>query len=70
MRRATIFHSDRFDVVSYGNGLSYAIHDNINKTSAFIQGEDDVAQFRAELDSFPEDLPFDDFYAEQISIRE
>jgi hypothetical protein len=72
MNRVNIYHSDRFDVVSYGNGLSYAIHDNINHVSAFIQG-DDVAEFRDELESwetmFPS-VPYDEFYAEQIAIRQ
>jgi hypothetical protein len=69
MTRITIYSSYRFDVVSYGNGLSYAIHDKINSISAFVQG-DDANEFRADLEAYPEDLPFDEFYAEQIAIRE
>jgi hypothetical protein len=72
MTHTIIFHSDRFDVVSYGNGLSYAVHDNINKRSMFVHG-DDATQFRKELEAFeiadPE-KPYDDFYAEQLAIRE
>ncbi len=72
MTRTTIYHSDRFDVVSYGNGLSYAVHDNINKKSMFAQGDDAVI-FRDELEAFETtfpDRPYDDFYAEQLAIRE
>jgi hypothetical protein len=72
MTRVTIYHSNRFDVVSYGNGLSYAIHDNIRRVSAFVQG-DDAADFRDELEAWENAFPetcYDEFYAEQIAIRE
>ena len=66
MKRVHIFHSDKFDLVSYGNGLSYALHDNINKNSLFVQG-DDASDFRLALDHyehyFPE-TPFNDIMAE------
>lgn len=66
MYRVTIFHSERYDLVSYGNGLSYAVHDNKAKVSAFVQG-DDAAAFREEFDAWPGD--YADFCAEQIAIR-
>lgn len=72
MTSVVIYHSDRFDVVSYGNGFSYAVHDNITQRSMFVEG-DDAAQFRAELDDFERvfpEAPYDDFYAEQLAIRE
>lgn len=72
MTRVTIYHSARFDVISYGNGLSYAIHDNINRVSAFVQG-DDAIEFRRELEQWESLFPsthYDEFYAEQIAIRE
>jgi hypothetical protein len=67
MTRVIIFHSARYDLVSYGNGLSYAVHDNQAKTSFFVQG-DDADDFRAEMEA-PEDIPMDDFLAEQFAIR-
>lgn len=72
MKRVVIYHSDRFDVVSYGNGLSYAVHDNIARKSFFVQG-DDAAEFRNELAAFEKIFPethYDEFYAEQMAIRE
>lgn len=72
MTRNHVYHSDRFDIVSYGNGLSYALHDNINKMSMFVQG-DDAAEFRAEWEAFEEanpEAPIDWFCEEQIAIRE
>ena len=72
MTRTIVYHSDRFDLVSYGNGLSYALHDNIARTSMFVQ-DDDAAAFRDEWAAFeaacPE-LPLDGFFAEQLAIRE
>lgn len=71
MNRVIVYHSDRFDLVSYGNGLSYALHDNIARKSMFVQG-DDAAIFREEWEAFeatcPE-APLDGFFAEQIAIR-
>jgi hypothetical protein len=69
MTRVTIFHSDRYDLVSYGNGLAYAAHDNQGKVSFFVQG-DDASDFRDEFDAWPEDIATDDFLAEQFAIRE
>lgn len=72
MTRTLLYHSERFDVVSYGNGLSYAVHDNITRKSMFVQGEDAVA-FREELETFERLFPktrYDEFYAEQLAIRE
>lgn len=64
--RVTIFHSNKFDLVSYGNGLSYALHDNSNKKSLFVQG-DDATDFRNILDLYetknPE-MPYDDIMTE------
>lgn len=72
MQRQTIYHSARFDMVSYGNGLSYALHDNRARKSMFVQG-DDATSFREEWEAFeatcPE-APLDDFFAEQLAIRE
>lgn len=70
--RVTIYHSARFDVVSYGNGLSYAVHDNISHKSGFVQG-DDAITFRAELEAWEEAFPercYDEFYAEQLDVME
>lgn len=72
MTRTIIFHSERFDVVSYGNGVSYAVHDNIARKSMFVDG-DDAAEFREELEAFEEAFPerhYDEFYSEQLAIRE
>lgn len=69
MKRAVVYHSERFDLVSYGNGLAYALHDNIMRKSMFVQG-DDATAFRDEWNAYPEDLPFDDFFVEQLAIRE
>lgn len=72
MTRAIIYHSDRFDVVSYGNGWSYAVHDNISKKSMFVQDEEALA-FREELEAWENAFPetcYDEFYAEQLAIRE
>jgi hypothetical protein len=72
MTRTVIFHSDRFDLVSYGNGLSYALHDNIAQTSMFVQ-DDDAAAFRDETGAFGKtcpEAPYDSFFAEQLAIRE
>lgn len=69
MTRVVIFHSERFDLVSYGGGTAYALHDNIDKRSMFVQG-DDAEIFRAEYDALPDDFPYDDFCAEQLAIRE
>lgn len=68
MTRVVIFHSARFGLVSYGNGEAYAVHDNENKRSMFVQG-DEATDFRAEFDAWPEDIPTDDFCAEQLAIR-
>jgi len=67
MKRVTIFHNDRYDLVSYGNGLGYAVHDNVAKVSAFVQG-DDANEFREEYEAWPGD--YADFCAEQIAIRQ
>lgn len=72
MTRIIVYHSARFDLVSYGNGMSYALHDNARKVSAFVQG-DDAADFRAEWEAYEAAFPegaLDDFFAEQIAIRE
>lgn len=72
MTKTTVYHSDRFDLVSYGNGLSYTLHNNINKRSMFVQG-DDAADFRKELEDFENvcpEAPLDGFFGEQIAIRE
>ena len=72
MNRTTIYHSERFDVVSYGNGLSYAIHDKISRKSGLAQGED-AAILRDELEAFERafpERPYDEFYAEQLSAME
>lgn len=72
MTRTIIYHSDRFDVVSYGNGTSYAIHDNINKVSAFVES-DEAEAFRDELEVWENLFPhthYDEFYVEQIAIRQ
>lgn len=68
MTRVVIFHSARFDIVSYGNGEAYAVHDNPEKRSMFVQG-DEATEFRAEFDAWPADLPIDDFCEEQLAIR-
>jgi len=54
--RVTIFHSDKYDLVSYGNGLSYALHDNVNKQSYFTQG-DDAIDFRNLFDILSDKEP-------------
>lgn len=72
MTRTIVFHSNRFDLVSYGNGLAYALHDNIARKSMFVQG-DDAAEFRAEWQAFENacpEAPLDSFCEEQIAIRE
>lgn len=69
MTRVTIFHSPRYDLVSVGNGVAYELHDNELRISAFVQSGDDAAAFRAEFDSFPEDLPLEAFCEEQLAIR-
>lgn len=69
MTRITVYHSDHFDLVSYGNGSSYALHDNIKQTSMFVQG-DDAIDFRDEWQSFANtcpEAPFDRFFAEQLA---
>ena len=66
MKRAVIFHSDKFDLVSYGNGLSYALHDNVNKKSLFVQG-DDAIDFRNIVELYETKNPemaYDDIYTE------
>lgn len=68
MKRAIIFHSGQYDLVSYGNGASYALHDNTNKQSLFIQYGDEATEFRSELDAWPG--AYDDFCAEQFAIRQ
>lgn len=72
MTRTIIFHSDRFDLVSYGNGTAYAVHDNIERRSMFVQ-DDDASEFREEMEAyeaaFP-DLPTDVFLEEQLALRE
>jgi hypothetical protein len=68
MQRVTIFHSDRYDLVSYGNGLCYAAHDNQAKVSFFVQG-DDANDFRAEMEAWPDDIATANFLAEQFAIR-
>lgn len=71
MTRTIIYHSARFDLVSYDNGLSYALHDNIARKSMFVQ-DDDATTFREEWETFeatcPE-APLDGFFKEQIAIR-
>ena len=72
MTRCIVYHSSVFDLVSYGNGIAYALHDNVNRKSLFVQG-DDAAQFRDEWIAFESvcpDAPLDGFFAEQIAIRE
>lgn len=69
MTRTHIYHSDKFDLVSYGNGLSYALHDNANKRSLFVQG-DAAAQFRddvADWERIDPEKPYDEIYAEIMS---
>lgn len=68
MKRAIIFHSDQYDLVSYGNGASYALHDNIGKRSFFVQYGDEATEFRNEFEAWPGQ--YDDFCAEQFAIRE
>ena len=72
MTRVIVYHSARYDLVSYGNGTAYALHDNIGKQSMFVQG-DDADAFREEWEAFEEccpEAPLDGFFAEQLAIRE
>lgn len=72
MTRTTIYHSDRFDLVSYGNGTAYALHDNVTHKSIFLQG-DDAAAFRREWGLFRKTCPeasFDVHFEEQIALYE
>ena len=72
MKRVVIYRSNRFEVVSYGNGMSYAVHDNTNKQSMFVLSCDDATEFRNELEVFEATFPnasYDDFYAEQLATR-
>jgi hypothetical protein len=71
MTRTIIYRSERFDVVSYGNGLAYAVHDNVNRRSMFVQ-DDDATAFREELEQWEALFPtthYDEFYTEQLAIR-
>lgn len=70
MSRVIVYHSDRFDLVSYGNGLSYELHDNASKQSVFVQG-DDASAFREQWEAFENACPeasLDGFFAEQIAL--
>jgi hypothetical protein len=72
MKRNILYRSERFDLVSYGHGEAYALHDNAKRVSAFIQG-DAATEFQMEWETFERvcpEAPLDDFFAEQIAIRE
>ena len=51
MTRVEIFTSERFALVSYGNGESYALHNHPAKKSLFVQG-DDATTLRDEIDAW------------------
>jgi hypothetical protein len=66
MTRTILFTSDRFALVSYGNGASYALHNHEAKKSLFVQG-DDATTLRDEIESYERcfpDKPYDEIYAE------
>ena len=70
MTSTVVYSSDRFELVSYGNGMAYALYDNI--ATMFVQG-DDAAEFRQDWEQFETcspDAPLDGFFAEQLAIRE
>jgi hypothetical protein len=72
MKKTIVFHSLRIDVVSYGNGTAYAVHDNYARKSYFAQDEDASAlreEWQTYEAAFPE-FPIEDFFVEQIAIRE
>jgi hypothetical protein len=63
--RITIFSSELFDIVSYGNGYSYAFHNNKEKKSLFMQGED-AETFRNDIEAWEnidENMTYDDIYS-------
>jgi hypothetical protein len=51
MKRITIISTERFDLVSVGNGLHYELFDNDVEESTVFVG-DDAVRFREELDAF------------------
>ena len=69
MTRNHIYHSELFDLVSYDNGVSYALHDNKAKRSLFVQDEDaDELRSAIELwEHIDPDKPYDEIYAEIMS---
>lgn len=54
--RVRIFTSDKFDLISYGFGESYALHDRCGHRSLFVQG-DDALRFCANLQSWEKAFP-------------
>lgn len=65
MTRTILFSSARFALVSYGGGLSYAVHDHAAKRSLFMQGED-AATLLGEVGAWERNAPdgsLDDLYA-------
>ena len=72
MKRTVIYHSKHFDVVSYGNGLSYALHDNERHKSIFFQYSA-AAQFRQDIEFWEQIDPeksYDEIYSEIMSEYE
>jgi hypothetical protein len=66
MTRIEIFTSDRFALVSYGGGISYALHNHPAKKSLFVQG-DDATTLRDEIDAWKRidpDMPTESILAE------
>jgi hypothetical protein len=64
--RVVVFNSDKFALVSYGNGMSYALHNHRARRSLFVQG-DDATTLREEIESWERvdpDKPYDEIYAE------
>lgn len=65
MKYQTIMHGERYQLVSYGNGVAYEIREKDKTTSLFVQG-DDATTLKQELDAieaaFPE-MSIDDVLA-------
>jgi len=49
--KVTVYRSESFTVISYGNGAAYAVDDHVREASFFIQDEEGVQVIDQALDN-------------------
>jgi len=68
MKRITIISTDRFDVVSVGNGSHYELFDNDIEESVVFQGDDAIAfsEALADFEDAEPETSYDTFLHRQM----